>query len=323
MRPVSTLHRSPVTDPASPPERLVASIETVIRGKTDVVRLVVGAFLAGGHVLLEDVPGVGKTTLAEALARSVGGTFRRIQCTSDMLPADILGVNLWNPDARQFEFRKGPIFANLVLADEINRTTPKTQSALLESMAEATVTVDDRGHQLPDPFFVIATQNPSDHAGTFPLPDSQLDRFMLRTRMGYPAAAEEVAILRAGGRTRIADIEPALSLDEVRQIRESVTRIAFADELAGYLVAIVAATRDTPAITGGASPRASMDLYRAAQVRALMEGRAHVVPDDIKAMVIPVLGHRLALREDRSTEDGGRRIGAILRAIVDSVPVPA
>jgi MoxR-like ATPase len=306
----------------SPADRLVASIEQVIRGKDDVVRLVVTAFLARGHVLIEDVPGVGKTTLAEALARSVGGSFHRIQFTSDLLPSDITGVNLWNPEARTFEFRKGPLFANLVLADEINRTTPKTQSALLEAMAEGTVSVDDRVHPLPDPFLVVATQNPVDHSGTFPLPDSQLDRFMLRTRMGYPSPAEEVEILRGGGRRRVEELDEVLTLDELRRLRSSVDGVSFDAELAAYLVAIVSKTRETPGIEVGASPRASVDLYRASQAHALMHGRAHVVPDDIKALAVPVLAHRLILKDERAA-DGGRRAGALLRALVDTVPVPA
>jgi MoxR-like ATPase len=299
----------------------VASIESVIRGKDEVVRLVVTAFLARGHVLIEDVPGVGKTTLAEALARSVGGTFHRIQFTSDLLPSDITGVNLWNPETRAFEFRRGPVFANLVLADEINRTTPKTQSALLEAMAEGTVSVDDRVHALPDPFLVVATQNPVEHSGTFPLPDSQLDRFMLRTRMGYPAPEEEVAILRGGGRKRVGDLEPVLGLEDLRQLRAQADAVAFDDELAAYLVAIVARTRDTAGIEVGASPRASVDLYRASQARALMEGRSHVVPDDVKELAVPVLAHRLILRDERGG-DAARRAAAMLRAICDDVRVP-
>jgi MoxR-like ATPase len=324
-RSISTRALAPVPagdGAVSPADRLVASIEQVIRGKDDVVRLVVTAFLARGHVLIEDVPGVGKTTLAEALARSVGGSFHRIQFTSDLLPSDIVGVNLWNPEARTFEFRKGPLFANLVLADEINRTTPKTQSALLEAMAEGNVSVDDRVHPLPDPFLVVATQNPVDHSGTFPLPDSQLDRFMLRTRMGYPSPEEEVAILRGGGRKKVDELQPVLSLEDLRALRGRVDEVSFDEELAAYLVAIVSRTRETPGIEVGASPRASVDLYRAAQARALMDGRLHVVPDDVKELVVPVLAHRLILKDDRGS-DGGRRAAALLRAAVDTVPVPA
>jgi MoxR-like ATPase len=323
LRPDIHLSARPVDSPASSLARLVASVESVIRGKDEVVRLVVTAFLARGHLLIEDVPGVGKTTLAEALARSVGGKFHRIQFTSDLLPSDIIGVNLWNPETRSFEFRNGPIFANLVLADEINRTTPKTQSALLEAMAEGTVTVDDRSHVLPDPFLVLATQNPVDHSGTFPLPDSQLDRFMLRTRMGYPGKDEELAIVRGGGRRKLDEVEPVLSLVEMRDLRERADAVRVEEDLAAYLVTLVQRTRELPGVDVGASPRASVDLYRAAQARALMEGRDYVVADDVKGLVVPVLAHRLLLRDERGAAgSAGRRASALLSALVDSVPVP-
>jgi MoxR-like ATPase len=301
-------------------ERLVANVGQAIRGKDPVIRLVVTALLARGHVLIEDVPGVGKTTLAWALARSVGGSFHRIQFTSDLLPSDVIGVNLWNHDERRFEFRKGPLFAHLVLADEINRTTPKTQSALLEAMSEGTVTVDDLVHELPDPFFVIATQNPVDHSGTFPLPDSQLDRFLLRTRMGYPAAADELAILRAGGRRTGDGVHAVLSLEELRDLRRQVEQVHVDDDLAGYLVEIVSRTRSWESVEVGASPRASVDLFRAAQAHALMEGRDHVVPDDIRRLAVPVLAHRIVPREARGNP---RRVETLLSALVDAVPVPA
>jgi MoxR-like ATPase len=305
-------------------DALVRNVEQVIRGKDEVVRLVVTALVARGHVLVEDVPGVGKTTLVETLARSLGGVFHRIQFTSDLLPSDIVGVSLWNPERRAFEFRRGPIFANLVLADEINRATPKTQSALLEAMSEATVTVDDRVHPLPDPFLVLATQNPVDHSGTFPLPDSQLDRFLLRTRMGYPSPDDELAVVRGGGRRRLEDVEPVLSVDDIVALRDAADAVHVDEDLAAYLVAIVSRTRTWDAVIVGASPRASVDLYRAAQARALMHGRDHVVPDDVKHMAVPVLAHRLVLRDARDAGlESGRRVAALLRALVEDVPVPA
>ena len=298
--------------------RLINNVERVVRGKDDVVRLVVTALLARGHLLIEDVPGVGKTTLAACLARSVGGAFRRIQFTSDLLPSDILGVNVWNPEPRSFEFHPGPIFANLVLADEINRTTPKTQSALLEAMSEGRVTIDDTGHALPDPFLVIATQNPIEHSGTFPLPESQLDRFLLRTRMGYPDAESEVEILTGGGPSVPEDLEAVLSLDELRGLRGDVEGVQVHPDLARYLVAVVACTRDWEAVAVGASPRASRDLYRATQARAFMDGRDHAVPDDVKSLALPVLAHRLITRD----AGGAERLEALLAERIDSLPVP-
>ena len=304
---------------------LLRSVEQVIRGKDEVIRLVVTAILARGHVLIEDVPGVGKTTLAESLARSIGGQFHRIQFTSDLLPSDILGVNLWNAETRSFEFRRGPLFANVVLADEINRATPKTQSALLESMAEGTVTVDDRVHVLPSPFFVLATQNPVDQSGTFPLPDSQLDRFLLRTHVGYPSAADEVAILRGAGRRALSDVSAVLSLDGLRMLQDQVDHVRVDPDLAAYLVEIVGKTRSSESIAIGASPRASVDLFRAAQARALMDGRDHVGPDDIKALAVPVLAHRLVLREGDAAgrgRGGSQRVAALVAALAASVRVP-
>jgi MoxR-like ATPase len=300
-------------------ERLVANVERVIRGKDDVVRLVVTALLARGHVLVEDVPGVGKTTLAACLARSVSGAFRRIQFTSDLLPSDILGVNVWSPERRVFEFHPGPIFANLVLADEINRTTPKTQSALLEAMSEGTVTIDDRVHALPDPFLVVATQNPIEHAGTFPLPDSQLDRFLLRTRMGYPDPESEVAILTSEDDRVPEDLSAVLGLDELRGLREAVDHVRVHPDLARYLVDLVGRTRGWDAVLVGASPRASRDLYRAARARAFMAGRDHVTPDDVKALAASVLVHRLVPRDPGG---GGERLEALLLERLESVPVP-
>ena len=300
-------------------ERLVENVERVVRGKHDVVRLAVTALLAQGHLLLEDVPGVGKTTLASCLARSIGGAFRRIQFTSDLLPSDILGVSVWNPERRVFEFHPGPIFANLVLADEINRTTPKTQSALLEAMSEGRVTIEDTGHALPDPFLVIATQNPVEHSGTFPLPESQLDRFLLRTRMGYPDPESEVEILTGRGPRVPEQLEAVLDLDDLRGLRAAVERVSVHPDVARYLVDLVGRTREWEAVLVGASPRASRDLYRAAQARAFMDGRDHVVPDDVKALAVPVLAHRLIGRDVGGAPE---RLEALLQERVESVSVP-
>jgi MoxR-like ATPase len=294
-------------------------VERVVRGKDEVVRLVVTALVARGHALIEDVPGVGKTTLAAALARSVGAIFHRIQFTSDLMPSDILGVNVWNRETRVFEFRRGPLFAHLVLADEINRATPKTQSALLEAMSEATVSVDDRVHQLPEPFLVLATQNPLEHSGTFPLPDSQLDRFLLRVRMGYPAPAVEAEILLAGGRERLEDLEPVLSLDELLELRRLAARVTVHEDLVAYLVAVVGATRDWDVALIGASPRASLDLLAAVRARAWIDGRDHAVPDDVKGLVGPVLAHRIVTRHHGLDS---RRVESLLAALVSQVPVP-
>jgi len=300
-------------------ERLVSSIERVVRGKDEVVRLVVTALVARGHVLIEDVPGVGKTTLAAALSRSVGASFHRVQFTSDLMPSDILGVNIWNREARTFEFRPGPIFAHLVLADEINRATPKTQSALLEAMSDGTVSVDDRVHALPDPFLVLATQNPLEHAGTYPLPDSQLDRFLMRVRMGYPSPDVEAEILRAGGRERLEDLAPVLSLAELLALRDHAAAVAVHDDLVAYIVAVVAATRDWEVAEIGASPRASLDLLAAVRARAWMDGREHAIPDDVKALAGPVLAHRIVTRHHGLDS---RRVETLLAALVDQVPVP-
>ncbi len=304
--------------------RVQQSVEGVIRGKREAIQFALVALIARGHLLIEDVPGVGKTTLAHSLARSFNCTFQRIQFTSDMLPSDVIGISVYNQQTRQFEFRPGPIFANIVLADEINRTTPKTQSALLEAMNESQVTVDNRTYPLPKPFMVVATQNPNEHHGTYPLPESQLDRFLIRLRIGYPPAQNEKEILRNfAANNPLAAVEPVMSAEEVAEMQEQARNITVDDALVGYLLALVEKTRQHEHLTLGVSPRGSMMLYRAAQALALLEGRHYTIPDDFKRLVLPVFAHRCvvssryasALRKTDQAE-------AILRDIIESTPVP-
>lgn len=305
-------------------EQLQATIESVIRGKSEVVELALVSLLAGGHLLIEDVPGVGKTTLAQAMARSFDCTFQRIQFTSDMLPSDILGLEVFNQQRGEFEFKSGAIFANVILADEINRTTPKTQSALLEAMAEGQVTVEQSTYQLPQPFIVLATQNPVEHHGTYPLPESQLDRFLMRLRMGYPDPEDEKIILRQQALNSPLDrIAPVMHSDDVLALQREVRGIAVDESLTDYLVRIVRATRDAEMLDLGVSPRGSLALYRAAQALAFVEGREYVIPDDIKRLVIPVFAHRIVVNSRYST--GLRRSDeaeAVLTEILKTVSVP-
>jgi len=303
---------------------LVNTIETVIKGKRDVVKQVLTALFAGGHLLVEDVPGVGKTTLAHALALAIQCRFHRIQFTSDLLPSDIIGISIFNQGLRTFEFKPGPIFANVILADEINRTTPKTQSALLEAMSEGQVTADSQTLELPHPFMVLATQNPIEHHGTYPLPESQLDRFLMRIRIGYPTLEEEKTIFRSQlGRHPIESVEAVLNVDEVLEMQQFVRQIRVDEVILHYALQIVEKTRQTEFLSLGVSPRGSLALLRAAQARAFVEGRDYCLPDDVKALVSVVLGHRVVvnsrfsttLRLDEETEK-------ILRDILDSVPVP-
>src|SRR6266566_8363836 len=274
-------------------ELLQQAIETVIKCKPEAVRLGIVALIAGGHLLIEDVPGVGKTTLAHALARALHCTFQRIQFTSDLLPSDVIGLSIYNQHSGVFEWKPGPIFANVVLADEINRTTPKTQSALLEAMAERQVTAEGFTHLLPAPFIVLATQNPIEHHGTYPLPESQLDRFMLRLRIGYPEPADEQRILRD---REYADplnkLGPVMTSHEVIELQHAVASVSVDDSLVQYLMRIVAATRDSEMLDLGVSPRATLSLFRAAQALALGEERSYCIPDDIKHLVVPVFAHR-------------------------------
>jgi len=305
---------------------LMNSIETIIKGKGEVVRLSVIALLAEGHLLIEDVPGVGKTTLAHTLAQSFHCSFRRLQFTSDLLPSDILGVTIFNQKSQEFEFRRGPIFANFILADELNRTTPKTQSALLEVMNEGQVTVDNTTYPMLRPFMVIATQNPLEHQGTYPLPESQLDRFLMRIRMGYPDPASEKEILISRSRNDNgprSPVEPVLSAGDVIRLQKSSHRIHLEDSLYDYLLAIITATRRSPFFTMGVSPRGSLSLLRSAQAAAVLNGRDYCVPDDIKSLVQPVLAHRLALRSHRvSQTKPTEEIEGILREILEQIPVP-
>ncbi|MCA9561426.1 MAG: AAA family ATPase [Myxococcales bacterium] len=303
---------------------MLDAVNGVLRGKEDVVLDALTAILAGGHILLEDVPGVGKTTLGHALARVLGCSFRRIQFTSDLLPSDILGVNVFVRDTERFEFRPGPIFANVVLADEINRTTPKTQSSLLEAMNEGQVSIDDETRPLPDPFIVIATQNPQDFHGTYPLPESQLDRFMMRLHMGYPTPQVERAILR--GRTRrdpLADTSAVATADQVRDLQHQVDEVRVDDLVLDYVMALVEASRTTPAIELGVSTRGALALQRAARARALLAGRKYTLPDDVKHLAVPVLAHRVQVAG--GTEGFLRVQGEAERVIaqlVEQVPVP-
>lgn len=300
------------------------NIERVLVGKPEVVRLAAVALLARGHLLIEDVPGIGKTTLAHALASSISGKFQRIQFTSDLLPSDILGVSIFDPKTARFEFKPGPIFANVILADEINRTSPKTQSSLLEAMNESQVSLDHQTHRLPQPFIVLATQNPMEFQGTYPLPESQMDRFLLRIRIGYPGEPDEKRILRGGGAPAPATLEPVITSDEVRAIQGEVERVAVEESLLEYLMAIVGATRACPALALGVSPRGALALLRASQAFALTDGRRFCLPDDVKALAIPALAHRVLLqsRWDPVRTSGHDDAEAVIRAVVAEIPVP-
>ncbi|HET8547983.1 MAG TPA: MoxR family ATPase [Bryobacteraceae bacterium] len=304
-------------------EELESTLGTAIRGKADVLRLSIVSLLARGHLLVEDVPGVGKTTLAHALARSVNCGFHRLQCTSDMLPSDVLGVTIYNAHTQAFEFKHGPIFTNFLLADEINRATPKTQSALLEAMNELQVTIDGRSYPLPQPFLVLATQNPVEHHGTYPLPESQLDRFLMRLRIGYPDPASEREILRNSDRPADESVRAVLTAEELIQLQAQVSRVSVDDALIDYMLAIVDRTRQHEALALGVSPRGAQALYRAVQAWALLNGREYVIPDDIKRLTVPVFAHRVVVNTRttlaRATADLADRI---LREILTLVDVP-
>jgi len=309
---------------ASKIQALRANIERVIKGKPSVVEMVVVALFARGHLLIEDVPGVGKTTLAHSLARSLGCSFRRIQFTSDLLPSDILGVSVFHQQTQAFEFKPGPIFAHIVLADEINRTTPKTQSSLLEAMNDAQVSVDSQTYPLPHPFLVIATQNPWEHHGTFPLPESQLDRFLMRIRIGYPALADEKKVLDRPQVLHPADeLDPVLTLQEVLDLQDRVEKVRLDDSLMEYLLAIISETRRSELIALGASTRGAMALHKTAKALALVRDRDYCLPDDIKELAPMVLAHRVTLHASQSTRrHRSEEAEQVLRDIVESVPVP-
>ena len=304
--------------------KLEAALRIVIRGKDDVIRLALVGVLARGHLLIEDVPGVGKTTLGHALARALDCKFQRIQFTSDMLPSDVLGISIYSPMEQKFEFKPGPVFANVLLADEINRTTPKTQSALLEAMNEGQVTVDSHSHPLPQPFLVIATQNPVEHHGTYPLPESQMDRFLLRARMGYPEGDSERAILRSeAGAARLDDVRPVLTAAEVLAIQEEVTQVRVDESLVDYTLAMARKTRDSEYLSLGVSPRGALMLFRAAQSMAFLDGRSFAAPEDFKFLAVPVFAHRVVVNARySSTLKKSEQADQVLRDIVESVSVP-
>jgi MoxR-like ATPase len=304
--------------------QLQRSIARAIFGKEDVIQLSLITLLARGHLLIEDVPGTGKTTLAQALAKSFHCTFQRIQFTSDLLPSDVLGVSVYNPETREFEFRQGPIFANVVLAEEINRTTPRTQSALLEAMNEAQVTVDGRTLALPQPFLVIATQNPVEHHGTYPLPESQLDRFLMRIKMGYPSHETEKEILRNRATDDpIETLEPVADVADVMTMQQAVTRVKVDSSLHDYALEIVNRTRKSDQLALGVSPRGTLMLQRAAQARAFLEGRDFCLPDDFKHLAVAVFSHRVvASTRHASLQKKSETTENVLREIVESVRVP-
>jgi MoxR-like ATPase len=304
--------------------QLQRSIARAIFGKEEVIQLALITLLARGHLLIEDVPGVGKTTLAQALAKSFHCSFQRIQFTSDLLPSDVLGVSVYNPESREFEFRHGPIFANVVLADEINRTTPRTQSALLEAMNESQVTADGRTMPLPKPFLVIATQNPVEHHGTYPLPESQLDRFLMRIKMGYPSHETERQILRSrSAENTITTPDPVADVADVLSMQEAVTLVKVDSSLLDYALEIVNRTRKSDQLALGVSPRGTLMLQRAAQARAFLEGREYCLPDDFKQLAVSVFSHRVvASARHASLQKKSETTETVLREIVDSVRVP-
>lgn len=301
--------------------KLIDNIEKVLIGKRSVIEMMVAAVLANGHVLLEDVPGVGKTMLVRALAKSVGGEFKRIQFTPDLLPTDVTGVAIFNQKSLEFEFRQGPLFANVILADEINRTSPKTQSSLLEAMEERSVTVDGVTYRLPEPFFVMATQNPLEYEGTFPLPEAQLDRFLIQLRLGYPSVDEEMRMLSRFSDTNPLDqLEPVMTAGELAQLQQQASAVKISEGVKEYIVRLCHRTRDHHQVYLGVSPRGSLALYRASQALAFVRGREYVIPDDVKELVPLIFAHRMMVKPESRLE--GSTVERILTAILSETRVP-
>ncbi len=323
-----------VKSPSMTPQAMVATsrraaeleraLRTVIRGQDDVLRLALVSIFAKGHLLIEGAPGVGKTTLGQALARAIDCSFQRVQFTSDMLPSDVLGISIYSAIEQKFEFKRGPVFANVLLADEINRTTPKTQSALLEAMNEGQVTMDAHSYPLPQPFLVIATQNPIEHHGTYPLPESQLDRFLMRVRMGYPDGDAEREILRAeAGTAQLEQLRPVLNAADVLDIQHAVTQVHVDEALISYALSIVRKTRESDHLSLGVSPRGSQMFYHAAQAMAFLDGRDYCTPEDFKPLAVAVFAHRVVVSSlYASTLKKSEQAEQVLREIVESVPVP-
>lgn len=297
-------------------DRLVHNLGQTIVGKSDAIQLVLVALFSGGHALLEDVPGVGKTLLAKSLARSIDGQFQRIQCTPDLLPGDVTGTNIWNPRSGEFEFMPGPVFTNVLLADEINRVTPRTQSALLEVMEEQQVTIDGVSRHVPSPFFVIATQNPVEYQGTFPLPEAQMDRFALALSLGYPTEAEELQMLqRLQSPVSVEALAPCISLEEMKALRRHCAQVWVEPHLQQYMLDLVRATRQDEDVILGVSPRGTVALHRAVQAHAFLEGRDYAIPDDVKRLAVPVLAHRMIVT-------GGQKARMVVDRLLRSVPIP-
>lgn len=304
------------------PKAILDNLQQVIKGKSEQLELLLTAILAGGHALLEDVPGVGKTTLAKTLAKTFDGDFKRIQFTPDLLPGDILGSSIYNPKTGEFTFKAGPIFSHVVLADEINRASPRTQSALLEAMSEGQVTTEGTTAILPDPFLVIATQNPVEFHGTYPLPEAQLDRFLVRFSMGYPDQESELQMLLGQKSSHpLANLKPIATFDDLKDLRRTVSEVAVSDDITRYMLEIIKKTRGDARLKLGSSPRGSLAIFKASQARAFMQGRNYVTPDDVKALAKPVLAHRMIL--ETKTRYSGETAESIMDDHLNTIPVPA